>query len=399
MVEPTDTETAGREVVPPDVHPWSWTGGLAPDVQTSLLLDESTTNEKAISLWRLVFCLVAAVQLLLHAGFSQQAIGSHQWVAIACVFTAVLYSATLFVVIGQRGYTTVLGYTSVGIDVSLISGALLALAACGEPLFAVNNAVSVPLYLLAISLAGLRYSPRVTVFATLLAAAQYVAVVVFAIKSGDLYNLSSPAVRDQVERFGRFDLLMQLTRLVLLASGGIIATYSVRRARELRTASVLDALTQVFNRGFFDERYRHEFERAHRYGRCLAVAIIDVDNFKRYNDRNGHLNGDQVLREVADILRYGVRSTDTVARYGGEEFVLLLPETTKEAAMALVDRLRQQVAQHSFLFGDQQPGGCLTISGGVASYPDDATEPLPLFDHADQALYQAKGEGRNRIQG
>ncbi len=221
----------------------------------------------------------------------------------------------------------------------------------------------------------------------------------YAFTTGDLYNIGDPGVLEQAERYGSFDLVMQLTRFVLLGSGGVIATFSVRRARELRTASILDALTRVFNRGFFDERFRHEFERAERYGRELSLAVFDVDLFKQYNDRHGHLDGDQVLREMADILRLGLRSTDTVARYGGEEFVALLPETSKTQAVALVERMRQQVERHSFLHGEQQPGGRLTISVGVATFPVDAGAPVSLFDHADQALFQAKSAGRNRVQG
>jgi len=379
----------------------SWGPETGPRIEQpgELLLEESTANEKVIALWRLVFCLVAAVQLVVIVSFDQPTLDQHDWVALAGVFVAVLYSAGLFVAVGQLGYSPTLSFFSVGIDITLITGALLGLAISGQPMFAVNNPVAIPLYLLAISLAGLRYNPRITVFATLLAALEYAGLVWYAFTTGDLYNIGDPGVLEQAERYGSFDLVMQLTRFVLLGSGGVIATFSVRRARELRTASILDALTRVFNRGFFDERFRHEFERAERYGRELSLAVFDVDLFKQYNDRHGHLDGDQVLREMADILRLGLRSTDTVARYGGEEFVALLPETSKTQAVALVERMRQQVERHSFLHGEQQPGGRLTISVGVATFPVDAGAPVSLFDHADQALFQAKSAGRNRVQG
>ncbi|MCC7495362.1 MAG: GGDEF domain-containing protein [Fimbriimonadaceae bacterium] len=372
---------------------------VLPDPQRQLLFEESTANERSIALWRMVFCLVAAVQLVVHIAFQENGISEQDWVALGCVFGGVLYSAVLFVVTTQHSYTTWLTYISVGVDITLISGALAGLATAGEPMFAVNNPMAVPVYLLCLALAGLRYNPRVTVYATFLAVGQYSLVVAYSYRVGDLLNVANPTVYQQMLNHGRFDLVWQLTRLVLLGSGGVIATFSTRRARELRTASILDSLTQTFNRGFFDERYRHEFERARRYDRPLAAALLDVDWFKQYNDRHGHLNGDQVLREVADVLRFGVRSTDTVARYGGEEFVVLLPETSKEQAMALVERLRQQIEAHSFLFEDTQPGGLLTVSAGVAAFPDDAKTPLALFDHADQALYQAKRAGRNQVLG
>lgn len=377
---------------------WGADGGVALG-GGELLLEESTANEKVIALWRLLFCLVAAVQLVVIVSFDKPTLAQQDWVALAGVFLAVLYSAGLFVAVGQVGYSPALSFFSVGIDISLITGALLGLAVSGQPMFAVNNPVAIPLYLLAISLAGLRYNPRITVFATLLAAVEYAGLVWYAFANGDLYNIANPDVMAQAERYGSFDLVMQLTRFVLLGSGGVIATFSVRRARELRTASILDALTRVYNRGFFDERYRHEFERAERYRRELSLAVFDVDFFKQYNDRHGHLDGDQVLREIADILRLGLRSTDTVARYGGEEFVALLPETSKAQAVALVELLRQQVERHGFLHGEQQPSGRLTVSVGVATFPVDADDPVSLFDHADQALYQAKSAGRNRVQG
>jgi len=391
--------TTARGDPPAAAAPWGQAKAARDDGPSELLLEESTANERVIALWRMVFCLVAAVQLVVIVSFDQPTLDQHDWVALAGVFVAVLYSAGLFVAVGQLGYSPALSFFSVGMDITLITGALVGLAASGQPMFAVNNPVAIPLYLLAISLAGLRYNPRITVFATLLAACEYAMMVWYAFTTGDLYNIADPDVLTQAERYGTFDLVMQLTRFVLLGSGGVIATFSVRRARELRTASILDALTRVYNRGFFDERFRHEFERAERYQRELSLAVFDVDWFKQYNDRHGHLEGDQVLREMADILRLGMRSTDTVARYGGEEFVTLLPETTKAQAVALLERLRQQVERHSFLHGEQQPGGRLTVSVGVATFPTDGDDPVSLFDHADQALYQAKSAGRNRVQG
>lgn len=399
MAEATDSTTAAA-AARNGASPWlAGPVGSPLDAHRELLLEESTANERVISLWRLVFCLVAAVQMVLHVAFNTTTIGQNEGVALGCIFAGVFYSAILYVYITQRGYLPLIGYLSVGIDITLISGALYGLAASGEPMFAVNNGFSVPMYLLAIALAGLRYDPRVTIFATLMAALEYIVVVQYAVVAGDLYNLGDADVLAQVYRFGQFDLVMQMTRIVLIGSGGVVATFSVRRARELRTASIMDALTGVFNRGFFDERFSHEFFRAERYQRHLSLAVVDVDHFKHYNDRNGHLSGDQVLREVADILRFGLRGTDTVARYGGEEFVALLPETSKERAVALVERLRRQVEAHSFLHEDSQPGGRLTISAGVATFPDDSKDPQDLFHQADSALYEAKRGGRNRVCG
>jgi diguanylate cyclase (GGDEF)-like protein len=363
------------------------------DQQRELLMEESTANEQTIALWRLLLCLVAAAQVVARDSFHAEGMTSTDWASLVCVFGAMVYSCALWALISRERYVTWLSYVSVGLDITLITAVLLAMAATGHGLAAVNNPLSLPLYLLAISLAGLRYNPRVTVFATLLAASEYAGLVAYVIRCGDLRDQA------QIWQYGEFDFLTQLTRLILIGAAGVLATFTVRRARELRTASIVDALTQVFNRAFMEERFGNEFARAERYGRHLSLVILDVDHFKAYNDRHGHLAGDQALREVADLLRYGLRNTDIVARYGGEEFVALLPEAPKDVAMRLADRLRQQVASHSFLYGQQQPEGALTISLGVATYPDDAAELPSLLQHADDSLYRAKRAGRNRVCG
>jgi diguanylate cyclase (GGDEF)-like protein len=143
-----------------------------------------------------------------------------------------------------------------------------------------------------------------------------------------------------------------------------------------------DPLTGVPNRRVWEEELPRELERARRMGTGLCVAMIDLDNFKAYNDRNGHQAGDRVLKEAASAWRAQVRSTDLLARYGGEEFVLLLPACALEDAVQIVERLRQATP-------------LVTCSVGVASwnYAEDGTQ---LVERADQALYLAKAEGRNR---
>ncbi|MBI5833817.1 MAG: GGDEF domain-containing protein [Armatimonadetes bacterium] len=364
-----------------------------------LLLEESTQNEQTISLWRLAACLMVAAQAAARASFRTDLPDPTEWAQLTCMFAAVLYAAALFVAFSRRSQATWLSYVSVGMDVTLISCWLLSMVFTGDTLAAANSHVALPLYLLALALSGLRYNPRVTVFCAFLAAAEYALIIMTMVTLGDALNLSNPRITDQLVNYGQFDLLDQFTRLLLLVAGGVVATFGVRRARELRTAAIVDALTQVYNRGFLDERLHNEMSRAERYDREISVLLMDVDLFKQYNDRRGHQAGDQVLRELADILRYGLRGTDTVARYGGEEFVCLLPETGKEEAMRLADRLREQVAEHAFLHGHEQPTGAVTISIGVGTYPGDAGDVESLVRHADQALYRAKAAGRNRVEG
>ena len=139
--------------------------------------------------------------------------------------------------------------------------------------------------------------------------------------------------------------------------------------------------------------------RANRYGTPLSLIMYDVDDFKNYNDVNGHLEGSRALKKLAGIIRRGSRDVDIVSRYGGEEFTVILPETDKEGALAIAERTRRGVARTRFPRGERQPQGKVTLSGGVATLNVDARTAVSLIRQADQALYLAKSLGKNRIAG
>jgi diguanylate cyclase (GGDEF)-like protein len=166
---------------------------------------------------------------------------------------------------------------------------------------------------------------------------------------------------------------------------------------QTRQLSLTDELTGLANRRAFDARLSEEMRRARRYNRPLALIMADIDHFKHYNDIHGHPQGDVLLRELADLVKKMVRETDFVARYGGEEFVVILPETDKVGALTLAEKVRAAVAAYPFPLAESQPGGHLTISLGVSAFPEDLSEPEDLVQRADQALYQAKRTGRNRV--
>lgn len=165
----------------------------------------------------------------------------------------------------------------------------------------------------------------------------------------------------------------------------------------LAQLAVTDGLTGLYNHRHFHERLALEVERSGRNGLPLSLLMIDVDHFKHYNDTNGHPAGDDVLRQVARIMGDGRRANDFCARYGGEEFAIVLVDTNKLTAAQVAERLRERVAAFPFDGRDQQPGGKLSISVGVASFPDDAEDSEALVRAADAALYQAKHGGRNCV--
>lgn len=158
--------------------------------------------------------------------------------------------------------------------------------------------------------------------------------------------------------------------------------------------AILDGATQLFVVRYFKQRMVEEMKRATRYTQPLAFIMLDIDYFKNVNDAYGHLVGDKVLIKVADIIRECTREfIDLPCRYGGEEFAILLPETDSFGAYHVAERIREGVQNASFLDAKLK----LTISGGIACYPADATEPEALIEKADLALYEAKRSGRNII--
>ncbi len=165
---------------------------------------------------------------------------------------------------------------------------------------------------------------------------------------------------------------------------------------ELSRLIITDEKTQLFNFRYFKSQLHQELIRARRFKEPFSVIMVDVDKFKHYNDTNGHLLGDEVLKKVARLIRQECRETDVPARFGGEEFALLLPRTDKDEAKAVAERIRRAVEDEVFINQEKQPGGNLTVSLGVATFPSDATSEEELIGVADIALYEAKSRGRNR---
>ncbi len=160
-------------------------------------------------------------------------------------------------------------------------------------------------------------------------------------------------------------------------------------------ASRFDSLTGLYNRQSFDETLESEINRGKRHGKELSILFLDLDDFKEVNDSFGHQTGDEVLKQVAKIVLNEKRSEDLAARYGGEEIVVIMPETGKVASLVLAERIRKRVEEMRIDFNGNTVR--LTISGGLASFPENATDAKSLLKCADNALYTAKGSGKNGI--
>ncbi len=159
-------------------------------------------------------------------------------------------------------------------------------------------------------------------------------------------------------------------------------------------SAVTDGLTGLHNRAYLDQVLRREIQRSQRYRLSLSVIMLDLDDFKRINDSLGHLAGDHCLVRTAELIRDSLREIDTAARYGGEEFVLLLPDTPRVGGYVVAERIRARLAEER---ARSRAEGRATVSGGVASFPDDGVTGEQLLRKADQALYAAKAQGKNRV--
>ncbi|MBI5345413.1 MAG: diguanylate cyclase [Deltaproteobacteria bacterium] len=195
------------------------------------------------------------------------------------------------------------------------------------------------------------------------------------------------------EVFSEEDLMLMLSfssyASIALERG---AYYSM--SEELKLLSMTDPLTGLYNRRYFCERIFEEVERVKRHGGHFTAFMLDIDDFKSFNDRHGHLAGDEILKKVSHAIRDAVRSMDVVARYGGEEFAAILPHTTKKDAFVIAERLRKSVAEHKKASG---AAGWPTVSIGIAEYPLDASGIDDLINKADMAMYIAKRMGKNRV--
>ncbi len=189
----------------------------------------------------------------------------------------------------------------------------------------------------------------------------------------------------------------ELERLQVIGNQSSLSLQNALLHGELERLSVTDRLTELYNHGYFHQRLEEEVGRATRFRHPLSLIMLDLDDFKEFNDTYGHPRGDTVLRVVSDIIRENLREIDVAARYGGEEFVVVLPETDIEGAVAVAERIRKSVEASAFAVADAGDSVSKSVSVGIATFPKHAESSTRLVDAADKAMYDAKRSGKNQV--
>jgi diguanylate cyclase (GGDEF)-like protein len=170
------------------------------------------------------------------------------------------------------------------------------------------------------------------------------------------------------------------------------------RATQFQLMSITDPLTGLLNRRYLEERLTEELNRSKRYNYSMSCLMIDIDDFKNYNDRNGHQAGDLALKITAHSLKAALRSADIACRYGGEEFCILLPQTSVTEAGVIAERMRLKVTETDYPYGKSQPTGTVSISIGISTFARNIDTAESVIAAADRALYNAKRKGKNRLE-
>lgn len=176
-----------------------------------------------------------------------------------------------------------------------------------------------------------------------------------------------------------------------------IAYLNTQKIELLNSKSYVDELTHLYNRRYYNEHFPVEFKRAQRYQHELSLMFVDIDDFKEINDRYGHSTGDLVLKNISNLIRKYTRSSDICIRYGGDEFLILLPETSRQAAFEVAAKLKKAVDNVSINNDGNIAELVVALSMGIANYPEDSIEPKVLVELADRALYEAKKTGKDQI--
>lgn len=357
----------------------------APD---EFLLDAGSAAELLIARLRLALTLIfllGPLSVLALAFAAGRPAAPDEVAAFLIALAAVLAAVGALLVVQREGRRRWLSMTTSLVDVSLVSFALAGHGLAHDPAEILHSRLGFDLYFLALAATCLRYDARVAVVAGAAAIGQYLLLVIGALAAG-----ADPGPSPWLDAAGRAGLLA--------AASGLSVFIVLGLERQQRLSSS-DPLTGLFNRRFFDDYLAKEADRADRYHTLFAVAMIDVDHFKQFNDTFGHPAGDRALRTLARVVLRAVRRSDIVARYGGEELVVIFRDTGAEAAVERVEDIRRAVEAEAFTVGRVAVPARITVSAGVASWPADGLTADDIVAAADRRLFEAKAAGRNRVVG
>lgn len=379
--------------------------GLASASRTSLwangdlsLVEAARDGELALARLRLGVAgimLVALALVLLELGPSAAFA-----ILVAADAVALAHGCWMLALVRRGNSQRWIGFASTLGDISLVTLCLVGLALAGRFSISLVHAGVFPLYYLIIASTVLRYDARLCVMAVVASILQYGTFLIWvAPRIGSALLPALPKLGPGIGQAAHLSWSLELANLTLMLGAGMLALHLIARARRFCSLSTRDPLTSLLNRRFFDERLTEESERSRRGRSAFALALVDIDHFKRVNDAGGHASGDAALRAIAGAILGAFRATDTVARYGGDEFALLLPEASGTDVRA---RLESAAAAVSAL---QLPGRAgavpiqLGLSVGVVAAPAEGDTMAALLDLADRRLYAAKAAGRGCVVG
>lgn len=354
-----------------------------------VIIEVGAGGEKLVSRMRVVFW--GAVWLIPSATMlSMKSPPPEVKIGLVAATAAVAISVILVLLANRYRGAPVVALITTSFDVTLVSATLIAIALAGRPAVAVNSHVVWPLYLLAIVATAFRFDYRVCALAASLVVIQYVLILFWVAARWDVTSAGVAPVE-----YGAMSWPVQAARLMLVIAATALAAGLIHQGRKLAKVSGTDRLTGLGSRALFEERLAVEIARAKRSGNALSLAFLDLDHFKRFNDRWGHDAGDAVLRGIASVLRGESRLADAAFRWGGEEIVIIFPETQASGAVAQLERARAVLQKTSF---EELPAEVrVTVSAGVAEYPRDGSSAEQLTAAADRRLYDAKRAGRDRV--
>ncbi|MBT8142425.1 MAG: GGDEF domain-containing protein [Gammaproteobacteria bacterium] len=360
----------------------------APDTALMLI---AAGGERMAATIRIVLVAILCLGLLLVA-ISQDVVPFEVYVGLIAASSALLIALALLYFSKTETHISFRHYLITATDTTLVTLALFFFAISGKPEVAINSMVVWEIYLLLIIVSCLYFDVRVCITAGLSSIIQYALILVWVTSNWDMTQ-NIPASDSNV--FSGISWYIQYSRFLLMVCATLIAIGIVVRCRRLLTLSGTDPLTGLDNRRVLEVRLSQEISRALRESTVTSVAYLDIDHFKKLNDKFGHAAGDQALKVFADSLKSHMRAEDIISRWGGEEFVIVFPNTDKHKAKQLIERIQDALKQAPISF----PKGKATLefSAGIAQFSDDGMHQAELIHKADNCLKLAKETGRDKV--